>query len=585
MNELFLQVLNMSISASWLIIAVLIFRLILRKAPKWIHVLLWGIVAIRLICPFSIKSAFSLIPSSQTIPKNIEMELNPAIDSGIPAINNVVNPVINQAFVPDKTASLNPLQIWITIFAFIWIIGMVIMIFYIIASYMRLNKKVYTAVLYRDNIFCSENIVSPFVLGVINPKIYIPFNLDDKTLEYVLAHEKAHIKRKDNIWKFMGFIILIIYWFNPLVWLSYILLCRDIELACDEKVIKSLDNEQRADYTEALVMCSIKHGFASTCPLAFGEIGVKERVKSVMKYKKTSFWVIIISVVLLIIIGLCFLTNPSTQDKEDNSVYIDYTQTVQSNVPNEVVDFAKEYIQEYIIHTDKSWKEIGDKNDLPHITDAKIIALTQIDTKAERTNEGEELWKLEYRLKVDGNIASIINGGMSEEDGWITEWSSSGQPYLIVHWENVNGQIKWELVDAVGDEDIINYNTPQMLQKYGDKYTATVREKYISNQNYNGEIIFYSQQIKEFEKSTSISLTSFKLSSEQTKKIKEIIANIDNWTNDELVDRLDFYFDGEINLDGIQYYFSFSQNIIYYDHYFSQIEEQDMQYIKSISEQ
>ena len=202
-----------------------------------------------------------------------------------------------------------------------------------------------------------------------------------------------------------------------------------------------------------------------------------------MKYKKPSFWIITVSVIALIIFGVCFLTNPLTQDKEDNNVYIDYTSTVQSNVPDEVVNFAKKYIQEYIIYSSKSWKEIGDKNDLPHITDAKIIALTQIDTKTEKTNSGEQLWKLEYRLKVDGNIDSIIIGGMSEKDGWLTEWSSSGQPYLIVHWEDVNGQTKWELVDVVGDEDIINYNTPQMLQKYGDKYTATVREKYISNQN------------------------------------------------------------------------------------------------------
>lgn len=572
----------MSILASWLIFVVFIFRLIFREYPKWVNILLWGIVAIKLVCPFSIKSAFSLIPSSQTIPENIEMKIEPTIDSGINAINSAINPIINQTLAQDKTVSVSPLQILITISASIWIIGMAVLVFYIIASYICLNKRVYTAVLQYDNIFCSENINSPFVFGIIRPKIYIPFNIDDKSIEYVIAHEKAHIKRKDYLWKVFGFIVLIIHWFNPLVWLSYIMLCRDIEFACDEMVIKLLDNEQKANYTEILVKYSINHNFINTCPLAFSEISVKERVKKIMKYKKPSFGIVIFSFIICMVIAVCFLTNPL--NKEDNGIYIDYVPTINSNAPSEVIDFAKGYIKEYIEHTDVSWKEIGDINDLPKITDAKIIGLTQIDTKAERTNQGEELWKIEYRLKVDGNITSIINGGMSEEDGWLTEWSSSGQPYLIVHWENVNGQTKWELVDVVGDEDIINYNTPQMLQKYGDKYTAIVREKYISNQNYDGEIIFYSQPIKEFEKSTSISLTSFKLSSEQNKKIKEIIANVDNWTNDELLDRLDFYFDGEINLDNTQYYFSYMQNIIYYDHYFSEIAEQDMRYIKSLSE-
>lgn len=311
MNELFLKIINMSISASWLILAVLILRLILKKAPKWVNVLLWGIVAVRLICPFSFESALSLIPSAETIPLDIEMTAKPTIDSGVSAINSVVNPVLSSFSPPQHVlTSANPLQIWIPILNIIWLIGVGSLLLYTAVSYWRLCRKVDTAVRYKDNIFQSENVSSPFVLGLIKPRIYLPFNMDGQNLENVVAHEQAHIRRKDHWWKPLGFLLLTIHWFNPLIWLAYVLLCRDIELACDEKVIKELDNEQRADYTQALVACSVNRHMIAACPLAFGEVGVKERVKSVMKYKKPAFWVIILAVIACVIVAVCFLTNP-----------------------------------------------------------------------------------------------------------------------------------------------------------------------------------------------------------------------------------------------------------------------------------
>lgn len=310
MNELFLKIINMSISASWLVLAVLILRFVLKKAPKWINVLLWGIVAIRLICPFSFESTLSLIPSAETIPLNIGMDTTPTINSGISAINNAVNPIISQSNTPMAGASVNPLQITIGICEYIWIFGMIALALYTAISYWRLRRKVDTAVRYKDNIFQSENVSFPFVLGIIKPRIYLPFKMNGQYLEYVVAHEQAHICRKDHWWKPLGFLLLMIHWFNPLMWLAYVLLCRDIELACDEKVIKELGNEQRGDYTQALVACSVNRRMIAACPLAFGEVSVKERVKSVMNYKKPAFWVIIISVIVCVGVAVCFLTNP-----------------------------------------------------------------------------------------------------------------------------------------------------------------------------------------------------------------------------------------------------------------------------------
>ena len=310
MNELFLKIINMSISASWLVLAVLILRFVLKKAPKWINVLLWGIVAIRLICPFSFESTLSLIPSAETIPLNIGMDTTPTINSGISAINNAVNPIISQSNTPMAGASINPLQITIGIYEYIWIFGMIALALYTAISYWRLCRKVDTAVRYKDNIFQSENVSFPFVLGIIKPRIYLPFKMNGQYLEHVVAHEQAHICRKDHWWKPLGFLLLMIHWFNPLMWLAYVLLCRDIELACDEKVIKELGNEQRGDYTQALVACSINRRMIAACPLAFGEVSVKERVKSVMNYKKPAFWVIIISVIVCVGVAVCFLTNP-----------------------------------------------------------------------------------------------------------------------------------------------------------------------------------------------------------------------------------------------------------------------------------
>lgn len=321
MTEFFLNIVNMSISAGWIVLAVLILRLLLKKAPKWITVLLWGIVAFRLICPFSIESALSLIPSTQTI--NPEYALNSVeIDSGIPIIDNTINPIISGAMVtvqPEK--DINFFHIIMPYLAGLWLVGIFALLLYTVISYVRLKKKIGTAVLYKDNIFQSESVISPFVLGIIKPKIYLPFNMTDSDMENVVAHEQAHIKRKDHWWKPLGFLLLTIHWFNPLMWVGYIMLCKDIELACDEKVVKNLDTEQRADYSQALLSCSVNRRMIAACPLAFGEVGVKSRIKTVLNYKKPAFWIIVVGIIASVVVAVCFLTNPiNTSDKVLNKL-------------------------------------------------------------------------------------------------------------------------------------------------------------------------------------------------------------------------------------------------------------------------
>lgn len=310
MTRLFLRVLNMSISAGWLVLAVLMLRLVLKKAPKWVNVLLWGIVAVRLVCPFSIESALSLIPSAETIPEKVMSGPSFDVRTGVAPVDNRINEYLGDHYFEGVSVPANNGIHAMTVLSTIWGIGILLLIAYAAISYWHLRHRLDTAVFYKDGIFQSENISFPFVLGMIKPGIYLPFKIDGQNLQYIVAHEQAHICRKDHWWKFFGFLLLTVYWFHPLMWLAYVLLCRDIEFACDERVIKELDNERRADYTQALVDCSVSQRRVSACPLAFGEVGVKERVKSVMNYRKPAFWVIVLAVIACAAVAVCFLTNP-----------------------------------------------------------------------------------------------------------------------------------------------------------------------------------------------------------------------------------------------------------------------------------
>lgn len=311
MDAVFINLLNRSIAASWLILAVILLRVLLKKAPKWIRCILWGIVAVRLVSPFSFESILSLIPSAETINSDIvRYSPKPAIGSGVPIMNHSVNPILSGNFAQAAGANANPLYIWMYIAGIIWLIGLSCLLCYALISFWRLRRKVSEAVLLRDNIWVADMVKSPFILGVIFPKIYLSSSTEESRIEHIFAHEQAHIKRKDQWWKLLGYMLLAVYWFNPLSWAAYHLFCRDIELACDEKVICELDEAGKKLYSDALLSCSMQRRAVMACPLAFGEIAVKDRIKSVLNYKKTSLGFLLVSIVICIGVAVCFLTNP-----------------------------------------------------------------------------------------------------------------------------------------------------------------------------------------------------------------------------------------------------------------------------------
>ncbi len=313
MDDVFLKLVNLSISASWLILAVLVLRVVLKKAPKWVMPLLWGVVALRLVCLFSIESALSLIPSAETIPSEIVTETREPVLYEQATLDIVTNPTLPSAAEVPVGVSRQQAQVDFNIYSILWLAGMAALLVHALVSAGKLKRKLATAILLRDNIYESEFVDSPFVFGVVKPNIYLPMHMDEGTAAYVIAHECAHLARRDHWWKVLGYLVLALHWFNPLVWVAYILFCRDIELACDEKVVKGLDGAARADYSQALLSCAAPKRAVAACPLAFGEGNIKMRVKSALHYRKPAFWVAAAAVLAVVIVAVCFLTNPRSE--------------------------------------------------------------------------------------------------------------------------------------------------------------------------------------------------------------------------------------------------------------------------------
>ena len=361
MAAVFLKLLNLSISASWLVLAVLVLRLISKRSPKWVNVLLWGIVALRLVLPFSIESALSLIPSAETVsPAAVQFDPAPTITSGVSVIDNAVNPSLSEHFAAVPTASVNPLYVGAYLAGWVWLIGLGAMLLYALVSYLRLRRRVSVSLCVRENIYLCDAISSPFILGVVKPRIYLPSGLDEVQRQNVLSHERAHLARRDHWWKPLGFALLAVYWFNPVLWLAYTLLCRDIELACDERVIRTMDESAVKTYSTVLLACSMPRKAVITCPLAFGEVGVKERVRNALHYKKPAFWVVAASVAVCVVVAVCFLTDPEHETMKwaknlrvDDVVRVELTIMPQAT-DKQYKDFNADEIAEAVALINKS---------------------------------------------------------------------------------------------------------------------------------------------------------------------------------------------------------------------------------------
>ena len=313
MTELFVRIVQMSVTAGWLSIAIMLLRPFLRKAPKWIRGILWGMVGLRLICPVSVESIFSLIPKTPTSPITVFENETTGIVLDLPMFEQSAN-----SLAPNIGDSANPIQIIIFTASIVWVIGIAVMLIYTLISFLIIKNKVSESIVTEENIWASDKIATPFILGIIKPKIYLPIDINEADKEYVIAHERAHLKRGDHLWKPFGFLLLSVYWFNPILWVAYILLCRDIELACDEKVIAELGSDCKKPYSEALVNCSVSKRTISACPLAFGESGIKDRIKSVLSYKKAGIIITAVSLSIVIIMAIFFLTDPEGEEKNQS---------------------------------------------------------------------------------------------------------------------------------------------------------------------------------------------------------------------------------------------------------------------------
>lgn len=311
MEHLFLSLWNRSIAAGWLILAVVLLRLMLKKAPKSVRCLLWALVGVRLVCPFSIESVLSLIPSAETVPQSVFVRDAFYVSSGVAVLNSAVNEQLVDFYETAKVPAGHTRSV-VFVCAAVWLAGAALLCLWALVSWLRLRRRVAAAVPEGDDVWLCDGIGSPFLLGLFRPRIYLPAGLDEESRAYVLAHERSHLRRRDHWTKPAGFLLAAVYWFNPLVWLAYVLLCRDIELACDERVIRELGLRCKKPYSQALLQCSLRRSAIAACPLAFGEVGVKERIQNVLNYKRPAFWVVLVSLVLCAAAAVCFLTDPKT---------------------------------------------------------------------------------------------------------------------------------------------------------------------------------------------------------------------------------------------------------------------------------
>ncbi|MDR1204990.1 MAG: DUF4825 domain-containing protein [Peptococcaceae bacterium] len=306
MTDVFLTVLNMSVTAAFVIAVLCLARLALRKirAPKWISYALWGVAGFNLACPFKLESALSLIPFNSTpIPHDIAMQAIPRIDSGINIIDGAVSGSLPAAM---PMASVNPLQIWTAVGAYVWLAGVAAMILYAVISYVRLLRR-------------KDSVTTPFVYGFIRPKIHIPGGISGEELRYVTLHEQTHIKRRDYLVKPVAFALLCVHWFNPLAWAAFALLCADMEMSCDERVLRELGMGVKADYSQTLLSLSMNRRILRASPLAFGEGGIKGRIKNVLEFKKRSRIITVAAVAFATVLTVGFAVN--TASHAGNAVY------------------------------------------------------------------------------------------------------------------------------------------------------------------------------------------------------------------------------------------------------------------------
>ena len=380
----FLGVLNMSITASYVIVLVIIVRLLLKKAPKVFSYGLWSIVLFRLVCPISFPSAlsfFRLLHQSsklEYVPIDLGLMGQPQVDLGIAPINNAVNGSLPAA-ATTVGASVNPMQIQLAIFSMLWMLGLACLIIYSTMSFLAFKRKIQTAIRIEDNIYECEGINTPFVIGIIKPKIYLPLGLSQSERSYVLKHEQTHIRRFDYLLKPLAYFVLCIHWFNPLVWISFLLMSRDMEMSCDESVLKSMGTDIKKEYSSSLLNFAAGKRLISGSPLAFGEVNAKSRIQNVLNYHRPPMWLAVTTIVLLLVMGIGLISNPEAQtkltDQEKSAIASTWAEALKTRDGEPRYELMSEKMKENFIAAQKQQSEpwnfiIGDSS--PWVLDYEI---------------------------------------------------------------------------------------------------------------------------------------------------------------------------------------------------------------------
>ncbi len=525
MTDIFIKLLNMSIVAGWLVIAVLLLRLVLKKAPSWIFCVLWAFVALRLLIPFSVQSKTSAVPSVETVPPEIIYTDVPEIHTGLPTFNSYFNPYITEILSPKEPDNNEteepeetPAKKLIDIGATVWLCGMASMAVYAIISYTLLKRKVREAVKQDKRIFICDNISSPFIMGVLFPRIYLPSSIKEADAEMVIAHEQAHIKRKDHFWKPLGFLLLTVYWFNPLLWVAYVMFCKDIESACDEKVIKKYGLQIKKQYSEALLNCSVSGKWVTACPVAFGETAVKTRIKGVLNYKKPAFWIIIIAVLACIATSVFFLTDPLSNetgddmsnvsdsivnDKDSVAARFKFKRLIYSNVelPNQMLvsDYTI-FLPQLIVTTDN--RLLIERPDNSTWSEAGTLEKSKLYKNNFDNMIQDEKWEADYNAELIRTNAYEVYMCNREENGVVyliyftngtilfmfgtkeNEYSKTYDSVIIAEYSVDNGGAGYILPYTLYDVYTYNFGSDNAypateasiyLEKYGNHFTYGYR--------------------------------------------------------------------------------------------------------------
>lgn len=483
--ELLPIVFNMSVTASVVIVFVLLARLLLKKAPKIFSYALWAVVLFRLLCPVSITTDFSLLglfdaPVTETtthttaveyIPQDVVHTPAPEVNLPVPGVNQSVNEALPQG---DEQTAADPLEAPVALATLVWIAGIGVLAVYSVVSLLRLRRKLIGALPLRDNIYLADYIDSPFVMGIFRPKIYLPSSLTEQEQGYIILHEQHHIRRGDHIIKALAFLVLCIHWFNPLVWVAFVLSAKDMEMSCDEAVVRKLGEGIRADYSASLLSLATGRRIIAGTPLAFGEGDTKSRIRNLLNWKKPRTWIILTALVVCLVAIVFCAANPQKDSVEDNNMI---AWEVDAEYPEAVVDIVNDYVMQQVEHyNDLGSGEMALGGEYT-ILEAKVIGLTSMEPAPYDETHNVGLYLLEYRLLPSEPSHVVIAGGMQMDGDWITEWGSTGQPYLALMFEDNGPEDVWTLVGVTNTDSIqFDYSTEEMVTRYGSKYIAAAME-------------------------------------------------------------------------------------------------------------